>query len=130
VSSALLVIALLVAIVNLVGPGALAAWGLGGGDGEPRNTGAGLLAVLVVAGLLATPAAAIRALTDDVPGWWWSLLPRPPSRQRPRGATPAQARALRRAGGRRAGAPGRRDRDRGHVTRPALPDRPVQPRYD
>jgi hypothetical protein len=62
--------------VNIFGPGALAAWGLGGGDGEPRNVGARVLALLVVAGLLLTPAIAIRALADDTPSWWWlSLLP-------------------------------------------------------
>jgi hypothetical protein len=76
VSSTLLVIALVASFVNIFGPGALAAWGLGGGDGEPRNVGARVLAVLVVAGLLLTPAIAIRALADDTPSWWWlSLLP-------------------------------------------------------
>lgn len=75
-SSTLLVIALVASFVNIFGPGALAAWGLGGGDGEARNVSARVLALLVVAGLLLTPAIAIRALADDTPSWWWlSLLP-------------------------------------------------------
>ena len=75
-SSTLLVIALVVSFVNIFGPGALAAWALGGGDGEPRSSGATAFALLVVLGLLLTPAIAIRALADDTPGWWWlSLVP-------------------------------------------------------
>ena len=75
-SSTLVVIALVVSVVNLFGPGALAAWGLGGGDGESRHLGSNVLALAVVAGLLVTPAIALRALGEDIPSWWWlSLLP-------------------------------------------------------
>ena len=75
-SSALLVIALLVSVVNLFGPGALAAWGVGGGDGEPQRLAPKLLAVALAAGLLVTPVVALRALTHAAPGWWWvTLLP-------------------------------------------------------
>ena len=114
-SSALLVIALLVSFVNIFGPGALAAWGLGGGDGEPRNVGARALALVLVGGLLVTPAIAIRALGDDTPSWWWlSLLPAVAwvvgGRGRP--AVEARCRVLRRAVDRRARDPRRRDRDR------------------
>ncbi len=74
-SSTLLVIALVASFVNIFGPGALAAWGLGGGDGRPRSAGASALALLVVLGLLLTPAISIRALADDTPSWsWLSLL--------------------------------------------------------
>lgn len=75
-SSTLLVLAFLISIVNLFGPGALAALGVSGGDGEPRSAAAKLFAVTIVAGLLLTPVVAIRALTHDAPGWWWvTLLP-------------------------------------------------------
>ena len=75
-SSALLVVALVVSVVNLFGPGALAAWGVGGGDGHPHSAAAKLLAVTIVAGLLVTPIVALRALGDDAPNWWWvTLLP-------------------------------------------------------
>lgn len=45
---ALLVFAGFVSLVGLLGPAALLAWGLAGGDGESRNQLRGLLAVALV----------------------------------------------------------------------------------
>jgi hypothetical protein len=72
-SVALLVFAGFVALVGLVGPAALLAWGLAGGDGESRNQLHGLLAVVLVLAAVYTLGMSFAAF-EGVGGTSWIVM--------------------------------------------------------
>jgi hypothetical protein len=72
-SAALLVFAGFVSLVGLVGPAALLAWGLAGGDGESRNQLHGLLAVALVLAAVYTLGMSFAAF-EGVGGTSWIVM--------------------------------------------------------
>lgn len=72
-STALLVVALLVAVVSVPTVGGLTAWGLAGGDGEPRNAVLGLLGALVGLSTIYNALISFRAFWG-IPDWVWGLM--------------------------------------------------------
>jgi hypothetical protein len=71
--SALLVLAAVVALVNVPGPAGLLAWGLAGGDGEPQSPAHALLALLVMVGALYVAFQTFSAF-NGIGTWQWLLM--------------------------------------------------------
>ncbi|HEX6249140.1 MAG TPA: hypothetical protein VFZ64_14810 [Nocardioidaceae bacterium] len=78
-STALLVVALVVALLSVPTVAGMTAWGLAGGDGTPKNPVFGVLAVLVGFGSVYNAAICFRAFFLDVPEWAWWLMWAPPA---------------------------------------------------
>lgn len=77
-STALLVIACIVAVLSVPTIGGLTAWGLAGGDGEAKNWFFGILAVLVGFGAVFTAVMTFRTFFLPLPEWAWWLMWAPP----------------------------------------------------
>lgn len=76
-SAALITMALVVALVSVPTIGALTAWGLAGGDGEPRNAALGMLGAMVGFGSIYTALSCYAAFWG-LPAWrWWLMLVAP-----------------------------------------------------
>ena len=73
VSTLLLVIALVVAALNLMLPVALLGWGLAGGDGRPDNPFYGGLALVIVLGGVYSLVECIAAFGGVGPLRWWLM---------------------------------------------------------
>ena len=74
-SSTLITLALIVAVVCVPTVAGLTAWGLAGGDGEPKNVLTGLLAMVVGFGSIYTAINCYTAYFSDLPSWrWWFML--------------------------------------------------------
>jgi hypothetical protein len=69
----LLVLAAVVALVNVPGPAGLLAWGLAGGDGEPPSPAHALLALIVMVGALYVAFQTFSAF-DGTQTWQWLLM--------------------------------------------------------
>jgi len=69
--------ALVVAVVSVPTVGGLMAWGLAGGDGEPKNVVLGLLGALVGFGAIYNALVSYRAFWG-IPDWAWWLMWVPP----------------------------------------------------
>jgi hypothetical protein len=76
-STALLVLALVVALVSVPTVAGLTAWGLAGGDGSPENALFGLLGALVGFGAIYNVLVSFRAFWG-IPDWAWWLMWVPP----------------------------------------------------
>lgn len=76
-STALLVLALLVALISIPTVAGLTAWGLAGGDGSPENALLGLLGALVAFGAIYNAVVSFRAFWG-IPDWAWWLMWVPP----------------------------------------------------
>jgi hypothetical protein len=75
VSEVLITLALVVSVVSVPTVAGLMAWGLAGGDGEPRSAFHGLLAAVVGFGSLYNAATCFSAYFIDLPAWrWWAML--------------------------------------------------------
>ena len=75
-SAALITTALVIALASVPTIAALTAWGLAGGDGEPKNVFLGVLGAIVGFGSIYTALtcfAAFWGLSDW--RWWLTLLP-------------------------------------------------------
>lgn len=72
-STSLLVLALLVALVSVPTVAGLTAWGLAGGDGSPDNAILGLLGALVGYGAMYNAVVTFRAFWW-IPDWAWWLM--------------------------------------------------------
>jgi hypothetical protein len=73
-----MVLALVVAVVSVPTVAGLTAWGLAGGDGQPRNALFGLLAVAVGLGSMYNALICYLAFWRDIPAWQWWLMWVPP----------------------------------------------------
>ncbi|HSE08174.1 MAG TPA: hypothetical protein VLB29_05870 [Nocardioidaceae bacterium] len=76
-STALIVVALVVALVSIPTVAGLTAWGLAGGDGEPKNAVIGVLGALVAFGAIYNALVSYRAFWG-IPDWSWWLMWVPP----------------------------------------------------
>lgn len=72
-SGVLLVVAVVVSIGNALGPAALLAWGLAGGDGQPRNPLDAVLAVAVMLAAFYAVLAAFGAFDGLAESRWWAM---------------------------------------------------------
>ena len=77
-SALLITTALVVAVVSVPTVAGLTAWGLAGGDGEPRNALLGILAAVVGFGSIYNAITCFRAYFFDLPPWQWWLMLLPP----------------------------------------------------
>lgn len=77
-STALHVVALVVALLSVPTVAGLTAWGLAGGDGAPKNPLLGVLAVLVGLGSVYTAVTCWTAFWG-LPDWRWWLMLVPPA---------------------------------------------------
>ena len=73
----LLAAALVVAVVSVPTVAGLTAWGLAGGDGEPKTAVLGLLGALVGFGAMYNALVSFRAFWG-IPDWAWWLMWVPP----------------------------------------------------
>lgn len=73
-STALLVLATVVAVLSVPTLAGLTAWGLAGGDGETKSWLFGVLAMLVGFGAFFTAVMTIRTLFQPLPEWAWWLM--------------------------------------------------------
>jgi hypothetical protein len=78
VSTVLMVLALVVAVVSVPTVAGLTAWGLAGGDGEPKNPLYALLAMGVGFGSMYSALVCYLAFWRDIPAWQWWLMWIPP----------------------------------------------------
>jgi hypothetical protein len=78
VSTVLNVLALVVAVLSVPTVAGLTAWGLAGGDGEPKNPLYALLAVAVGFGSMYSALICYLAFWRDIPAWQWWLMWVPP----------------------------------------------------
>ena len=66
-------VALVIAVLSVPTVAALVAWGLAGGDGEPRSVLVGVLAALVALGAIYNAVTCFTAYWD-LPVWRWGLM--------------------------------------------------------